>query len=54
MNNKYAFEIETSEYTDRVGRNIRVYARKDNNSHSLLSLSKEELRELAKTIIDFL
>ena len=54
MIDRYTFKIETSEYTDRVGRNIRVYACKDRNDHSLPLLNKEELKELAKTIIDFL
>ena len=54
MSDKYTFKIEASEYIDRVGRNISVYACKDGNSYSLPLLSKEELKEFAKTIIDFL
>lgn len=54
MSDKYTFKIETSEYSDRFGRNIRVYACKDSNSYSMPLLSKEELKELVKTIINFL
>lgn len=54
MSNVYTFRIEKAEYADRVGRDIRVYACKDGWSHSLPTLNKVELKELARTINEYL
>ena len=54
MDDKYTFKIEKSDYTDRNGRDLRLYACNDGNSFSLPILSREELKNLAITILKVL
>ena len=51
MDSKYTFKIEKAEYHDRIGRDLRLYACKEGNSFSLPILSREELKNLAITIL---
>ena len=51
---KYAFTIERREYADREGRDLVIEANKGCQTFTLPALSKEELKDLAQTISNFL
>lgn len=50
----YETLIQYSDYTDKEGRNIKLYVQKDGNSFGLPILSEKELRNLAEKILEFL
>lgn len=52
--NKYKFKIEKSDFTDRCGRNLRLYVTKDGVANGTPLLNRSELKELKNIIEDFL
>lgn len=46
--------IQYNDYTDREGRNIKLYVAKNGNSFGLPLLSEKELRNVAEKILEFL
>lgn len=52
MDDTYTFGIEKSKHNYVNDRHLRVYASINNNSYGLPLMTKEELKDLAKTIIN--
>ena len=52
--NKYIPSVEISDGCDRVGRNIVLRVTRNNYSHSLPNLHREELKNVADTIYEWL
>ena len=50
---KYKFKIETEKYADSKS-NIRICATKDSWTNGFVTISRDELKDLCKTILTYL
>ena len=54
MENKYTFYIEKSDYVDREGRDIKLWAKHKSESHANPAFNVEEMRDLYNTVGEYL